>query len=131
MQKKILEIIDNALFYDRWTCNVCGCEIFEGYFCSKCESEIERLLENKCEHCGRKTPYKVKFCNSCIERNTSFNLARSVFNYKSPIDKVIQKSKNDCLAKNYLPLIKKYFLPEPNQDKCWELYEELLACGGK
>ena len=47
------------------------------------------------------------------------------------IDKVIQKSKNDCLAKNYLPLIKKYFLPEPNQDKCWELYEELLACGGK
>lgn len=44
------------------------------------------------------------------------------------IDKIIQKSKNDCLAKNYLPLIKKYFLPEPNQDKCWELYEELLTC---
>ena len=115
MQKKILKIIDNFLFYDRWTCNVCGSEIFDGYFCSECESEIERLLENKCEHCGRKTAYKVKYCNSCIERNISFDVARSVFNYKSPIDKVIQNFKYQnarYIAKYFAEELYKAYLSE-------------------
>ena len=107
MKKDTLKIIEDSLFYDRWTCNVCGKEIFSGYFCSECEEHIERLGLNRCSHCGRKTAYPVNFCNSCIEKNLSFDLARSVFNYKPPIDLLIQNFK----YKNYR-YVAKYFAEE-------------------
>ncbi len=89
----LLKKIKNALFYERWTCNVCNSEIFSGYFCLDCEKQIERINENKCNHCGRATAYPVNYCDSCIEKNINFNFSRSVFNYKPPISNLIQRFK--------------------------------------
>lgn len=107
MFKFLQKILKNAIFYDRWTCNVCGSEIFFGFFCDECLKKIEYIGENKCNHCGRKTVYKTGYCESCIDKNISFNTARSVFNYKSPISEVIQNFKYS--NKRYLS---RYFAEE-------------------
>ena len=103
MIKFFKKILNRCLFYDRWTCNACKKEIFNGYFCSECLKEIEYIAENKCLHCGRITPYKVAFCDSCIEKNISFDRAFSVFNYKPPVSSLIQnlKYQGDKYIANY------------------------------
>lgn len=83
----------DAIFNDRWTCNVCYKEIFSGYFCDECNKNIEKISENKCLHCGRYTPYSVNYCDSCIEKNINFDIARSVYKYKIPISLLIQNFK--------------------------------------
>ena len=95
--------IKDALFYERWTCNVCNKEIFSGYFCEDCLQKIEKISTSKCKHCGRVTPYPVNFCDNCIEKNVNFNIARSVFNYEPPISYLIQnfKYKNQKYHKRY------------------------------
>ena len=89
----IKKVLHKTLFYDRWTCNGCGKEIFEDYFCEDCLNKITQISENKCEHCGRATVYPVKFCDSCIELNINFDRALSVFDYKEPISYLIQNFK--------------------------------------
>ncbi len=89
----IKNIFKRSLFHDRWTCNVCGKEIFEGYFCSDCQKGITKIAENKCLHCGRATKYSVKYCDSCVEKNINFDRALSVFDYKPPISFLIQNFK--------------------------------------
>ena len=103
MIKFLRKILSRGLFYDRWTCNACKREIFEGYFCSDCLKNIEYITKNKCFHCGRITPYAVNYCDSCIEKNLSFDRAISVFNYKKPISYLIQnlKYKGDKYLANY------------------------------
>ena len=93
MIKFIKKVLNRALFYDRWTCNVCNKEIFKGYFCSDCQSKITFITKNKCLHCGRATPYPVNYCNSCTERNINFDKALSVFDYKKPVSLLIQNFK--------------------------------------
>ena len=93
--KNLLETIKNSLFYEKWTCNACGKEIFSGYFCNECLKSIETIGENKCEHCGRKSMYKTEYCDSCKDRNLSFNVARSVYVYKEPLSYLIQNFKYD------------------------------------
>ncbi len=104
MIKFLQKILNRTLFYDRWTCNACGKEIFEGYFCSDCQQKIKYIKEDKCLHCGRLTPYTVAYCDSCIEKNLSFDRALSVFNYQSPISNLIQnfKYRGDKYLSNYL-----------------------------
>ena len=89
----IKKFLKRTLFYDRWTCNVCGKEIFEGYFCNDCQNGISKISENKCLHCGRATSYPVKYCDSCVEKNINFDRALSVFDYKPPISFLIQNFK--------------------------------------
>ena len=89
----IKKVLQKTLFYDRWTCNGCGKEIFENYFCEDCLNKITQISENKCAHCGRLTVYPVKFCDSCKEVNINFDRALSVFDYKEPISYLIQNFK--------------------------------------
>ena len=93
MIKFLRKILKKGLFDDGWTCNVCKKEIFSGYFCSECYQKLEYVSENKCLHCGRVTPYTVAYCDSCIEKNISFDKAVSVFNYKPPLSHLIQNLK--------------------------------------
>lgn len=86
-------LIKQALFNTEWTCNACGKEIFDGYFCKECLKDIVKIGENKCAHCGRQTPYPVPYCDSCVERNLSVDIMRSVFEYQPPISFVIQNFK--------------------------------------
>ena len=114
MIKFINKVLNRALFYDRWTCNVCNKEIFEGYFCKDCQSKITLISENKCLHCGRLTPYAVNYCNSCAEKNINFDKALSVFNYEPPVSYLIQNFKyqnqkylGDYFSKELFNLYKK------------------------
>lgn len=93
MSNFLKKLLDRALFYDRWTCNACGDEIFSGYFCSRCQEKIKYIGENSCSHCGRVTPYPINFCDSCIEKNVFFDRALSVFDYQPPISDLIQNFK--------------------------------------
>ena len=93
MIDKIIEKLKKSLFYDRWTCNVCGKEIFDGFFCDECLKTIVEIGENKCLHCGRRTAYETNFCNSCIEKNLDFDMARSVYEYGDTISIVIKNFK--------------------------------------
>lgn len=94
---KLSNLITRFQFHDRWTCNACGKEIFEGYFCKDCNDKIIEIKENKCKHCGRLSISNVDYCDSCIEKNLSFDTARSVFLYKEPISYLIQNFKYNNL----------------------------------
>ncbi len=116
---KIKNLITRTLFYDRWTCNACGKEIFSGYFCQTCQSKIVKIKENKCNHCGRLNTTSVPFCDSCAQKNLSFDKARSVFVYKEPLNYLIQNFKY-----NNLRYLADYF-----SEKLAELYlEENFSC---
>ncbi len=110
----IKKALRKTLFNDRWTCNACGKEIFDDYFCEECLNKITQIDKNKCEHCGRLTAYPVKFCDSCIEVNINFDRALSVFNYEEPISFLIQNFK----YKNH-KYHAKYFA-----EKLYSLYEK-------
>jgi ComF family protein len=110
----IKKALRKTLFHDRWTCNACGKEIFDDYFCEECLNKITQIDKNICEHCGRLTAYPVKFCDSCIEVNINFDRALSVFDYKEPISFLIQNFK----YKNH-KYHAKYFA-----EKLYSLYEQ-------
>ena len=93
--KTFISGIKRALFNSGWTCNACGREIFSGYFCEDCLKKIEKIGENKCEHCGRITPYKTGYCDSCVDKNINFDIARSVYCYSQPLSYLIQNFKYD------------------------------------
>lgn len=94
MKMNFKKIIRDTLFNLKWRCNLCDDENFNGdYFCDDCKKIIPYIKENKCEHCGRLTAYSLPFCDSCIEKNVSFDKARSLFSYESPIDRLIWQFK--------------------------------------
>lgn len=80
--------IDDLFFDLKLTCNACGRENKEGYFCSECQKKIE-YNDVICNHCGRSVINKESFCNSCQGRDTFFDKARSVFRYLSPVSDMI------------------------------------------
>jgi ComF family protein len=91
--KDFFNLIKRSIFHERWTCNVCQKEIFSGYFCDDCAKEMVKIGDNKCNHCGRQTPYPVNYCDSCSDKNLSVDVARSVYEYSYPISVVIQNFK--------------------------------------
>ena len=93
--------IIKALFNLEWTCNICQNENFDGgYFCKKCNDCLPYIVKNYCNHCGRITPYPVTYCDSCIEKNLEYDMARSLFSYEKPIDDLIKQLKYG--SKKYL-----------------------------
>ena len=91
--KALLTKIKNALFYKRWTCNICNKDIFDnGHICESCKQNAP-YIKTYCLHCGRKTQFTVKYCNTCINNLTEINVGRSVFSYEYPINALIKKFK--------------------------------------
>lgn len=78
------------LFPINAVCNGCERENFSGKpFCEECEKNLPMLLGSVCNHCGRKTAYETERCDSCSGRETYFDVARSVYDYAEPINKLI------------------------------------------
>ena len=101
---KKLEKCLNFLFPVNLTCNLCGREIFSGeHFCEECESNLPKNNDVICNHCGRKVLNAEEYCNSCKGRETYFEKARSVFDYKEPIKGLIYQLKYN--GKRYLAQI--------------------------
>ncbi len=79
----------NDIFFNlKLTCNACGKENREGYFCTECQDKIE-YNEVFCDKCGRSVINKEMFCNSCQGKELFYEKARSVFRYTSPISDMI------------------------------------------
>ena len=98
---KIKDFVKKFLFSSKWTCNVCGKEIFDGkYFCEECEKSFPFNDESICDHCGRKVKSPTNYCLTCKERLLSVDMARSVFVYDKPIKQLIKGAKYD--QKKYL-----------------------------
>lgn len=98
---KIGQFIKQFFFNPKWTCNVCGKEIFDGkYFCDDCEKELPFNDGAICEHCGRKLKVADNYCTTCKGKLVSFDRCRSVFTYDAPINKLIKNAKYD--GKKYL-----------------------------
>lgn len=90
----IVDKIKENIFPLNYTCNCCEKEVFDKeYFCKDCQSEIFKIDENRCNHCGRKTVYSVAYCDSCIDKNLEFFEARSLYEYKGKIPKLIKDLK--------------------------------------
>ena len=103
MNKKLKKCL-NFLFPVNLTCNLCGREIFSGeHFCEDCENQLPKNDQIICNHCGRKVLNAEEYCNSCKGRETHFEKARSVFDYKEPIKGLIYQLKYN--GKRYLAQI--------------------------
>lgn len=99
--KKIAEFLDKYFVNTKWTCAVCGKDIFnDEYFCEDCLKTLPKNDKAICLHCGRKVHITQNYCLSCKERMTSVSLARSAFNYDIPISHLIQALKYS--GKKYL-----------------------------
>ena len=97
-----MEKLDDIFFNLKLTCNVCGRENGQGYFCKECADKLE-YNDTICSHCGRSVINKEERCNSCQNRDTFYVKARSVFRYTSPITELIHGFKYS--GKRYLSKI--------------------------
>ncbi len=92
--KKLKDFFRRHFFNPKWRCNVCDKEIFNGkYFCEDCERKLPLNDEYYCEHCGRKLKAPSSYCTSCKGKMISVDKARSLYDYKEPIDSLVMQLK--------------------------------------
>ncbi len=91
--ERIKNFFRRYFFNAKWRCNVCGREIFEGYFCDRCKSELPRNDGAACAHCGRALKVASEYCTTCKNKITSVDKGRSVFVYSYPVDYLVRKFK--------------------------------------
>ena len=92
--KELFKSVKDGYFNEKWVCNACKEENFNGdYFCKRCQEKLPKIKEDFCHHCGRKTAFPTLYCDSCIEKNINFDTARSIYEYAEPIDKLLLKFK--------------------------------------
>lgn len=97
----VSKILNAFMFNQKWTCSVCGTEIFEDeYFCKDCLSKLPINTGAYCEHCGRQTIVPETYCLTCKDKLTYIDLGRSAFVYEDPISYLIKGFKYD--NKKYL-----------------------------
>lgn len=110
------KLLDKLFCEVRLTCNLCGEEIFsEEYFCKDCLKQLPFNDGAICSRCGRKTPNSTGLCLSCKGENTYFDIARSLFLYKYPINNMIQNFKYNnfrYLAELFAYMMKDVYLKE-------------------
>ncbi len=79
--KSLENFILNKVFPHDLTCNICGCEIFDGQpFCKDCFSKVKFIETSFCEKCGRLTVESQEKCQSC-NHEWAVDKARSLFAY--------------------------------------------------
>lgn len=92
--KRLSDFFDKLLYHPKWTCNVCGKEIFDGeYFCSDCKDKLPYNNGAICEHCGRKTEVAETYCLTCKNNLPSIDIGRSAFVYDRPVNTLIKNLK--------------------------------------
>ncbi len=92
--ERFKKFLERTFFNTKWTCNVCGREIYNGgFFCDACLKKLPFIDGPFCEHCGRKTINTERYCTTCKNTLVSIDMGRSAFNYQPPINNLIQKYK--------------------------------------
>lgn len=94
MKVNFKNIVREWIFNLKWRCNACDEENFSGdYFCNNCKNTLPKIVQNKCDHCGRLTSYSTTYCDSCIDKNIYFDKARSLYSYEEPISALVRNLK--------------------------------------
>ena len=94
LKEFFVKAIRKYIFNERWRCNVCGKEIFDGgHFCEDCKNILPYLKGNVCNHCGRALINAQEYCTTCRENMLDVDKARSVFEYKDDVILLIHKLK--------------------------------------
>lgn len=92
--QRILKFLNKNVFNPKWTCNVCGKEIFDGeYFCEDCIKKFPFNDGFICEHCGRPTASPEEYCLTCKDNLTNIDKGRSVYSYEGKIKTLVKKMK--------------------------------------
>ena len=111
-----LKTLRETFFPEKLTCSLCRREIFgDSPFCKDCLDALPRNDGAICDHCGRKTSARVSYCDSCREKNLSFDVARSPFLYEPPVSYALQKLKYDnakYFARDFAPELVRTYLAE-------------------
>ncbi len=97
-----MEKINDIFFNLKLTCNACGRENDEGFYCKNCQDKLE-YNQVFCDKCGRSVINKEMFCNSCQGKEIFYQKARSVFRYTSPVSDMILSFKYN--GKRYLSTV--------------------------
>lgn len=111
--KKVSEFLSKILFSEKWTCNLCGREVFDGVFCQDCLDKLPFNDGEICFHCGRHVKVSENYCLTCKGKLTSIDKGRSVFRYKDEVAFLIKKFKYEngqYLAKVFAPYLEKLYL---------------------
>ncbi len=94
LSERISRFFKKYLFNSKWQCVVCNREVFsDKYFCDDCRKNLPIITGNYCQHCGRKLKQSQNYCTTCKGKLTSFDKARSVYEYKKPISSLIKRLK--------------------------------------
>lgn len=100
--KGFLKAFADSVFPEKFTCDICGIEIFDGHFCKDCLKQITFNSGETCPVCGRKTPNN-RLCLECKAKLPAFKRAVSPLVYEKGAIPLIAKFKN---GQSYL---KEYF----------------------
>lgn len=107
--------LNKAFFPLRYTCSVCGREVFDDSFlCKKCFDTLELNDGFRCEKCGRKTAGETSNCVSCRTQH-GVDKARSAFSYEGAIIPLIHKLKYSSakyVATLLAPYLKEVYVNE-------------------
>lgn len=113
--EKLKNALRKAFFPLRYTCSVCGREVFDNSFlCKKCFDTLRFNDSFRCEKCGRRTPGAMSNCSSCrLQRGV--DKARSAFSYEGAIVPLIHKLKYSSakyVATLLAPFLRDVYLKE-------------------
>lgn len=94
--KRFGSYLKNLLFPKHIKCVFCGNELATDFYNDTCKECLNNLpfIKNYCDRCG--LPVKVGtigVCQNCKTTNYNFNFARSVFEYKDKVVRVVRKLK--------------------------------------
>lgn len=93
MKLSIFRGIADGLFPERFTCELCGIEIFEGRFCPDCFATLTFNDGATCPVCGRKTA-REEICTECKANLPRFRKAVSPLTYEGGGVRLIYKFKD-------------------------------------
>lgn len=93
--KNLADAFFNAVFPERYTCEICGTELFDGtHLCDRCKRTVEYNDEFTCPVCGRKTALDF-LCLECKAQPPKYKKAVSALVYREGAATLVQKFKND------------------------------------
>ncbi|MDE7181448.1 MAG: ComF family protein [Clostridia bacterium] len=91
--RKFLKAAGEMLFPEKFTCDICGIEIFEGRLCKDCLKTVTFNDKAVCPVCGRKT-VRPEICLECKADLPKFKKAASPIVYENGGAELVLKFKN-------------------------------------
>ncbi|MDE6441603.1 MAG: ComF family protein [Clostridia bacterium] len=90
-----LRYLQDILFPENFTCEICGAETFDNHLCPRCQKEVTFNNGITCPVCGRKTQV-TEICIECKHTPPLFEKAVSALVYEGACVALISKFKNGC-----------------------------------